>query len=244
MARRAAAAAARPAPARRAPVRRPPRRLSGPSAGGAVALPGRVMRAPFTRAARARAGGVLDALLQGRAWIALVAVLLVGIVFFNVDLLELNRDIAHTADKAARMKRENAALRLKLAQLASSERIQRVAAPRGLELPAPGEVRYLRLHPGADPRRAAARITEPGTGTATPVSSGTPAPAPAPTAQSAPPAQAAPAAPAAGTQTAPQTTTTTPTPPPTTTTPAAPAAGSPTGGAAPATPAPAPGTGG
>ena len=127
MARRTAAAAAtRPAPAKRAPARRPPRRMSGPAPGGAVALPGRVMRAPFTRAARARAGGVLDALLQGRAWIALVGILLVGIVFFNVDLLELNRDIARTADKAAQMKRENAGLRLEVARLASSERIQRV----------------------------------------------------------------------------------------------------------------------
>jgi cell division protein FtsL len=198
------------------------------------------MRAPFTRAARARAGGVLDALLRGRAWIALVAVLLVGIVFFNVDLLELNRNIAQTADKAARMKRENATLRLKLARLASSERIQHAAARRGLELPAPGEVRYLRLHPGADARRAAARITEPGPGEATPVSSGTPTPALTPSAQSAPTAQAAPTTPGAGTQT----TTTTPTPSPTTTTPAAPAAGSPTGGAAPAPAAPATGTGG
>jgi cell division protein FtsL len=203
------------------------------------------MRAPFARAARVRAGGVLDALLRGRAWIALVAVLLVGIVFFNVDLLELNRDIARTADKASTLNRENAALRLQLARLASSERIQRVAAKRGLELPAPGDVRYLRLHPGADAKRAAAHVTEPGENEATPVTSGAPvtAPAPAPT----PAAQGTPA-PAAQTpptaQASPQTTTTTPapTPTPTTTTPTAPpTTGSPTGGASPP---PTTGTGG
>src|SRR5919201_1744906 len=135
------------APARGRPARRPlPRRASGPARGAlALPLPARVLRAPFARAARARAGGVLDALLQGRAWIALVAILLVGIVFFNVDLLELNRGIARTTDKASRLNRENAALRLQVARLASSERIQAVAAKRGLELPAPGEVRYLRL---------------------------------------------------------------------------------------------------
>src|SRR4051794_21683019 len=202
MARRAVAAAARPAPARRAPVRRVPRRVSGSASGGAVALPGRVMRAPFARAARARAGGVLDALLQGRAWIALVAVLLVGIVFFNVDLLELNRDIARTTDKAARVKRENAGLRLQVARLASSERIQRMAARRGLELPQPGDVRYLKLHLNIDARNAAAHIAEPGEGTATPVTSGAPVTAPTP------PVQTTPAAPPA--QTTPQTTTTTP----------------------------------
>ena len=106
---------------------------------------------------------MLDALLQGRAWIALVGVLLVGIVFFNVDLLELNRDIARTADKAAQMKRENAGLRLEVARLASSERIQRAAAKRGLELPAPGDVRYLTPRP-ADARRAAGTVTAPGQG--------------------------------------------------------------------------------
>jgi len=243
MARGAAPAAARPATRRRAstaPVRRPaPRRVSGPAVGGgAVAIPGRVLRGPFARAARARASTVLDALLQGRAWIALVAVLLVGIVFFNVDLLELNRDIARTADKASALNRENATLRLQVARLASSDRIQAVAARRGLELPAPGAVRYLRLRPG-DASRAAARMVEPGSGTATPVVSGTPTPAPpaptpsttattpAPTAQS-PAAQG----PQSGAQTpqpgaqspAPQTTTSPPPAPQTT--------GSPSGGAA------------
>jgi cell division protein FtsL len=180
MGRAAASTAPRSRRRAQAPaVRRPaPRRVSGPAAGaGAVALPGRVLRGPFAQAARARAGTVLDALLQGRAWIALVAVLLVGIVFFNVDLLQMNRDIAHTAEKASRVSRENAVLRLQVARLASSERIQRVAAGRGLELPAPGDVRYLRLHPGVDARRAAARMIEPGSGSAAPVTSGASAPA-------------------------------------------------------------------
>ena len=58
--------------------------------------------APFTRAARRRTSGVLDALLAGRGWIALVGVLLVGIVFFNVDLLRMNREIAVDARTGAR----------------------------------------------------------------------------------------------------------------------------------------------
>lgn len=103
---------------------------------------------------------VLDKLLAGRAWIGLVFVLLAGIVFFNVDLLQMNREIARDADRAAAIKTENARLRADLARLGSSERIQEVAAQTGLVLPAPGEVRYLRATPAADARRAAKRIDQ------------------------------------------------------------------------------------
>ena len=92
--------------------------------------------------------------------------LLVGIVFFNVDLLRMNRDIAATAQKAETIKRENARLRGDLARLGSSERIQTAAAQRGLVLPAAGEVRYLKANPGADGRNALARLKA-GSGTAT-----------------------------------------------------------------------------
>ena len=87
-------------------------------------------------------------------------VLLAGIVFFNVDLLQMNRDIATTAETAVDVKRENAKLRTEIARLGSSERIQQVAAEAGLVLPAPGEVRYLRSNPPVDARRAVARIEE------------------------------------------------------------------------------------
>jgi cell division protein FtsL len=167
-------AAPKRAPARRAPTRHAgrsrtaaqrgaaaQRRVSGPSAGATVALPVRVLNAPFTRAARARTGSVLDALLSGRGWIALVFVLLAGIVFFNVDLLQMNRDIARDADRISALKRENARLLLEEARLASSERIQESAAQLGLVLPAPGEVRYLRARPTRDAGQAVKRITEP-----------------------------------------------------------------------------------
>jgi cell division protein FtsL len=87
---------------------------------------------------------VLDALLSGRGWIGLVFVLLAGIVFFNVDLLQMNRQIASTAEHAGSIKRENARLRSEAARLGSTERIQAVAAESGLIMPAPGDVRYLR----------------------------------------------------------------------------------------------------
>jgi cell division protein FtsL len=168
----AAAAAARPAPAtsrrssrsRRGHARVAPGRGHQASArahGLPVPLPVRLWEAPFARSARARTSGALDALLSGRGWIALVFVLLAGIVFFNVDLLQMNRDIATNSEKIAALKRENSRLLLDQARLAKSERIQEEAAKLGLVLPAPGEVRYVKARPAMDARRAAKRITAP-----------------------------------------------------------------------------------
>jgi cell division protein FtsL len=88
-------------------------------------------------------------------------VLLAGIVFFNVDLLQMNRDIARNADRISALKRQNARLLLDEARLASSERIQEAAAQMGFVLPAPGEVRYLKARPTRDAGQAVKRITAP-----------------------------------------------------------------------------------
>ncbi len=112
------------------------------------------------RAARPRGAAFLDRLLRGRAWVWLIGTLLAGIVFLNVALLELSNGIARTTRDAAALGEENARLRLEAARLGSSERIQRAARARGLVMPAPGDVRYLRPGPD-DGRLAARRITEP-----------------------------------------------------------------------------------
>lgn len=180
---RAAAAAAPPRTARRRHNPRPaaPRRRSGhkrnapqpakPAASRTARTPGahaqplplpvRIWEAPFARTARARTSRVLDALLSGRGWIALVFLLLAGIVFFNVDLLQMNREIARNSEKISTLKRENARLLLDQARLANSERIQEEAMKLGLVLPAPGEVRYLKARPSEDARRAAKGIAVP-----------------------------------------------------------------------------------
>jgi cell division protein FtsL len=150
----ARAATARAAPARHAAPSRttaPARRVSG------QAHPRTDARvAPLPRGAR-----VLDALLTGRLWIGLIGVLLAGIVFFNVDLLQMNREITQMADKATQIKRENDRLRHDYARLASSERIQEAAAALGLVYPAAGEVRYLRSKPKLDAHNASKRIIAP-----------------------------------------------------------------------------------
>jgi cell division protein FtsL len=168
---RAATAAARTAPAprhvpRRTPVRpaRPARRSSGPgrSAAGA-ALGARALPLPqrleFPRLGPVTAG-LLDRLLRGRAWVLLIGTLLVGIVFFNVDVLRLNRSIASVSERATALKQENARLLLEEAKLASSNRIQQAAAASGMVLPAPGDVHFLKARRG-DALRASRRMIAP-----------------------------------------------------------------------------------
>jgi cell division septation protein DedD len=133
--------------------------------------------------------GLLDRLIRGPGWILCIGALLVGVVFFNVSLLELNRGITANSDHAAELRRANAELRLTVAKLASSERIQLAARQRGFVLPPPGEVRYLRASRLRDARLAARRI-------APPSGQAVPPPAPAPVQQQSPaPVQPQPAAP-------------------------------------------------
>jgi cell division protein FtsL len=159
---RAAPAPARRAPAKRQPARRQPAPTKRPTrrASGAAA-PRRAPRAAPRKVALPLGARMLDAVLNGRIWIGLVGVLLAGIVFFNVDLLRMNREITHMADQAAQLKRENARLRQDVAGLANSERIQQAAAELGLVLPAPAEVRYLKSNPTIDARTASKRIIAP-----------------------------------------------------------------------------------
>jgi cell division protein FtsL len=222
------AAATVHAPARTRPARRPApaRRRSG-----AVAHP----RTHGRTTPRDDFVAILDRLLRGPAYIALIGILLTGIVFFNVDLLELNHGIAHTDSRASQLKRENAALTLQLAKLGSSERIQRVALDHGLVLPQPGDVRYLRAH-REDAARALRVMTAPD-------SSGATAAVPALVPQGGvTPLQAGDTAASAPASTAPATTTTTttttapaPTAPATTTTPATTPTPAPPAAAQPAT---------
>jgi cell division protein FtsL len=205
---RAATAAARTAPVprhapRRTPGRsgRPARRSSGPGAAAAAAA--RALPLPRTLEFP-RLGpvtqGLLDRLLRGRAWVLLIGTLLVGIVFFNVDVLRLNRSIASVSERATALKQENARLLLEEARLASSDRIQQAAAAAGMVLPAPGDVHFLKVRRG-NATRASQLMTAP-----------QPVPPPAATSQTIQtPGTVAPAAGATGTTTPTPSTTTAPT---------------------------------
>ena len=103
---------------------------------------------------------VLDRLVRGRAWIALMAVGLMGIVFMQVSLLKLNAGISRAVTAADTFDRQNSSLREDISKLDSGERIQAVAAKLGMVTPAAGDVHYLDGR-GADGARAAASIKPP-----------------------------------------------------------------------------------
>jgi len=113
-----------------------------------------------TRAMRVGDARVLDRMVRGRAWIALVAVALMGIVFMQVSLLKLNTGISRAVIAADTFDRQNSSLREEISKLDSGERIQSVAAKLGMVTPAAGDVHYLDGR-GADGARAAAAITAP-----------------------------------------------------------------------------------
>jgi cell division protein FtsL len=172
----AATAAGRGPGLRRSPAPHVPRRVSGP----ARPRPhGRGRARTSTRPAPARGGwaGVLlgavarrlralpdtrllDRLVRGRAWIAIVAVALMGIVFMQVSMLQLNAGIGRAVTSADTLDRENSTLRAEISQLDSGEQIQKVATELGMVMPAAGDVRFLDARQ-ADGARAAANVTAP-----------------------------------------------------------------------------------
>ena len=194
-------------------------RAAAPIGGGAAVRAGAPQRAPRPAstpsrplaalpslpAARRASEEVLDRLLRGHGWIVCIGVLLVGIVFLNVRLLELDGRIARDSERVTALRQENGTLRLQSAHLGSSERIQRAAAARGLVWPAPGSMRYVRAGK-RDAAVAAGRIGAPQAlaGTSSPAPHGQTASA----GQTAQPGSAAQTGPA-GTATSPGTATST-----------------------------------
>ena len=104
------------------------------TAATAVARPPLALRLG-TRAMRVGDARVLDRLVRGRAWIALVAVALMGIVFMQVSLLKLNAGISRAVTAADTFDRQNSSLREDISKLDSGERIQAVAAKLGMVTP-------------------------------------------------------------------------------------------------------------
>jgi cell division protein FtsL len=135
-----------------------PRRRPGTAAAVAVPMPFAVRLG--NTAMRVGDARFLDRLVRGRAWIAIVAVLLLGIVFMQVSLLKLNAGISRAVATADTLDRQNSALRAGISELDSNERIQGVAASRGMILPAPGDVHFLDAR-GIDAARAANAIKPP-----------------------------------------------------------------------------------
>jgi hypothetical protein len=153
---------------RRTPSPRGPRRVSGPTRPPRAALAGAgaaVARPPLSlrlgrRAMRVGDARVLDRLVRGRAWIAIVAAALIGIVFMQVSMLKLNAGVSRAVTAADTLERQNSTLRADISKLDSGERVQDAAANLGMTTRPAGDVHYLDAA-RADAARAAASIKPP-----------------------------------------------------------------------------------
>ncbi len=133
----------RTAPPRRAPLTpsRKPRRLSGLEPSTAHS------RAAVNPASHGVARSLLDRMIHGRAWIAIVAFALIGIVTMQLGLLKLNAGIGRALEHEAALQRENAALSVEDSEVASGNTIELQAAHMGMEIAPPGALRFLSVHP-------------------------------------------------------------------------------------------------
>ncbi|HUB35290.1 MAG TPA: hypothetical protein VL972_00560 [Solirubrobacteraceae bacterium] len=106
-----------------------------------------------------RAGELLDRLIHGRAWIALVAFALIGIVTAQLGLLKLNAGIGRALEHEASLQRENAELSVEDSSFAAGDAIQLQAAHMGMEIIPAGALRFLSgRHAQRDAARAAAAL--------------------------------------------------------------------------------------
>jgi hypothetical protein len=86
--------------------------------------------------------GLVHRLTRGRAWIGVLSVLLTGIVALNVLSLSLSASEGKLAQQAQILAQENSALRARLAERLSAERIRSAAAAAGMVAPESTEINY------------------------------------------------------------------------------------------------------
>ena len=105
---------------------------------------------------------LLDRLIGGRVWIALVAFALIGIVTLQLGLLKLNGGIGRALEHEALLQRENAALSIEDSELAARDPVEARAARIGMEFAPLRALRFLAVRPGIDSARAATALTSGG----------------------------------------------------------------------------------
>jgi hypothetical protein len=123
------AARARAVPARRAPA---PARLVPIAVGKTAGAVGDLADS-----------GLIFRLTRGRAWIALLGVLLTGIVAINVASVSLNASLTKLGTQTDTLERQNSVLRTRIAKQLSGPRVRGVAAQLGLSIPDPAAITYL-----------------------------------------------------------------------------------------------------
>lgn len=171
----------RKSPSRKAPARKPPRAraVAAPVKAPARRAPARRAPAPSraplpTRPKLAVVAGrtavavrqlpdssLVVRMTRGRAWIAVLGVLLVGIVGLNVATLSFAASAGQIDEQITKLEQENSMLEGREAKVFSTARIRSEGAAAALAMPTTEEPRLIEFEP-ADVATAAARLAAAG----------------------------------------------------------------------------------
>jgi hypothetical protein len=126
------------APARKPPSRKPATRKAPARRPGGQLIPIAVNTASAVRGLPD--SSLIVRLTRGRAWIAVLGVLLAGIVGLNVVTLSLAANVGHIDQNIQALDEENSVLRFRDAQRSGASRIRHDAAALGLSAAAVDQV--------------------------------------------------------------------------------------------------------
>lgn len=154
-----------PPPKRKAPTRRPARSraVPAPRRAPATTRPKLVVVAGRTAVAVRQLpdSSLVVRMTRGRAWIAVLGLLLVGIVALNVATLSFAASAGQIDEMIMTLEKENSMLESREAQHYSTARIRHQGATIGLAMPNTEEPKLVELRPD-DVARAAARLAAAG----------------------------------------------------------------------------------
>ena len=153
---RAATAPAK-APARRAPTRKPVPRRTPAGRPKLAVVAGRTAVA----VRELPDSGLVVRMTRGRAWIAVLGVLLVGIVALNVATLSFAATLGQVDEQVTALEEENSMLGGREAKHFSTARVRGEATAIGLSMPTTEEPRVIEFEP-ADVATAASRLAAAG----------------------------------------------------------------------------------
>jgi cell division protein FtsL len=108
-----------------------------------------------------RAGKLLDSIVRGRAWIPVLGVLLVGIVGMRVEVLKLGSSVGTDMQQASVLQSANAVMLKQVSALSDNQRIEQLAEKRGMVMPLPLDLHFVRASGATSVNRAIADIREP-----------------------------------------------------------------------------------
>jgi hypothetical protein len=147
----------------KAPARRAPARRTAPKRAPATTRPMLAVVAGRTAVAVRQLpdSGLVVRMTRGRAWIAVLGVLLVGIVTLNVATLSFAASAGHIDEQITKLEQENSMLESREAKYFSTARIRNEGAAAGLAMPTTEEPQVVEFEP-ADVATAASRLAAAG----------------------------------------------------------------------------------